>query len=138
VDKTLLLYKLDRLLHLCIKTEPKEDKLPDNELFTSDLIKVREWYDTIETDPQWKEMFDVVTVMRQSNSIWKFRSKIKELGWDDYNSTDEEIKAYILKGEKIAAIKLYRKHQMEVCQHKVTLKDAKDYVDALQKTLGIT
>ena len=135
MDKKLLLYKLDRLLHLLVTTEPKEEKLPDNELFTSDLIMVRDWYDTIENFPKWKEELDIVSVMNQANSIWKFRSKIKELGWDDYITTDEEIKAHILKGEKIQAIKIYRKHQIESCQHKVSLKEAKDYVDALAKVL---
>ena len=137
MHKKLLLYKLDRLLHLLETTEPKEEKLPDNELFTSDLIKVRDLYDTIENHPKWKEEFDVVNVMKQANSIWKFRHKIKELGWDNYNTTDEEIKAHILKGEKIAAIKLYRKHQCEVCGKQVTLAEAKEYVDALAKTLKV-
>ena len=138
MDKKLLLYKLDRLLHLLETTEPKEEKLPDNELFTSDLIMVRDWYDTIETFDKWSEELDIVSVMNQANSIWKFRHKIKELGWDNYNTTDEEIKAHILKGEKIAAIKLYRKHQCEVCGKQVSLKEAKEYVDAIQKTLSIT
>ena len=138
MDKKLLLYKLDRLLHLLETTEPKEEKLPDNELFTSDLILVRDWYDTIVGYPKWKEELDIVSVMNQANSIWKFRHKIKQLGWDNYNSVDEEIKVHVLKGEKIAAIKLYRKHQCEVCGKQVSLKEAKDYVDALQKTLGIT
>jgi len=138
MDKKLLLYKLDRLLHLLETTEPKEEKLPDNELFTSDLILVRDWYDTIETFDKWSEELDIVSVMNQANSIWKFRHKIKKLGWDNYNTTDEEIKAHILKGEKIAAIKLYRKHQCEVCGKQVSLKEAKDYVDAIQKTLSIT
>ena len=138
MHKKLLLYKLDRLLHLLETTEPKEEKLPDNELFTSDLIKVRDWYDTIENFPEWKEEIDIVNVMNQANSIWKFRHKIKELGWDNYNTTDEEIKAHILKGEKIAAIKLYRKHQCEVCGKQVTLAEAKEYVDALEKTLKVS
>ena len=138
MDKKLLLYKLDRLLHLLETTEPKEEKLPDNELFTSDLILVRDWYDTIETFDKWSEELDIVSVMNQANSIWKFRHKIKKLGWDNYNTTDEEIKAHILKGEKIAAIKLYRKHQCEDCGKQVSLKEAKDYVDAIQKTLSIT
>ena len=138
MDKKLLLYKLDRLLHLLETTEPKEEKLPDNELFTSDLIMVRDWYDTIETFDKWSEELDIVSVMNQANSIWKFRHKIKTLGWDNYNTTDEEIKAHILKGEKIAAIKLYRKHQCEVCGKQVSLKEAKEYVDAIQKTLSIT
>tara|TARA_B100000287_G_scaffold268991_1_gene253125 strand:+ start:1422 stop:1838 length:417 start_codon:yes stop_codon:yes gene_type:complete len=138
MDKKLLLYKLDRLLHLLETTEPKEEKLPDNELFTSDLIMVRDWYDTIETFDKWSEELDIVSVMNQANSIWKFRHKIKKLGWDNYNTTDEEIKAHILKGEKIAAIKLYRKHQCEVCGKQVSLKEAKEYVDAIQKTLSIT
>ena len=77
MHKKLLLYKLDRLLHLLETTEPKEEKLPDNELFTSDLIKVRDWYDTIENHPKWKEEFDVVNVMKQANSIWKFRHKTR-------------------------------------------------------------
>ena len=36
MDKKLLLYKLDSLLDLLVKTEPRDEKLPDNELFTSD------------------------------------------------------------------------------------------------------
>ncbi len=72
MDKKLLLYKLDRLLHLLETTEPKEEKLPDNELFTSDLIMVRDWYDTIETIDKWSEELDIVSVMNQANSIWKF------------------------------------------------------------------
>ena len=137
MHKKLLLYKLDRLLHLLVTTEPKEEKLPDNELFTSDLIMVRDWYDTIENFPKWREEIDIVSVMNQANSIWKFRSKIKELGWDEYNSVDKEIKAHILKGEKIAAIKLYRKHQCEVCGKQVSLREAKEYVDVLAKTLKV-
>ena len=139
MDNKLILAKIDRLLHLCQKTEPKDkEKLPDNQLFTHDLIKVKDWYDDIKNNPRWRENHDVVTVMTQANSIWKFRHKIKELGWDNYNTTDEEIKAHILKGEKIAAIKLYRKHQCEVCGKQVSLKEAKEYVDAIQKTLSIT
>ena len=138
MDKKLLLHKLDSLLNLLVKTEPRDEKLPDNELFTSDLIMVRDWYDTIETFDKWNEELDIVSVTNQANSIWKFRHKIKELGWDNYNTTDEEIKAHILKGEKIAAIKLYRKHQCEVCGKQVTLAEAKEYVDALEKTLKVS
>ena len=137
MDKKLLLHKLDSLLDLLVKTEPRDEKLPDNELFTSDLIMVRDWYDTIENFPKWKEEIDIVNVMNQANSIWKFRHKIKQLGWDNYNSVDEEIKVHVLKGEKIAAIKLYRKHQCEVCGKQVTLAEAKEYVDTLTKTLKV-
>ena len=137
MHKKLLLYKLDRLLHLLVTTEPKEEKLPDNELFTSDLIMVRDWDDTIVGHPKWEEEIDIVSVMNQSNNIWKFRHKIKQLGWDEYNSVDEEIKVHVFKGEKIAAIKLYRKHQCEVCGKQVSLKEAKEYVDALAKTLKV-
>ena len=137
MHKKLLLYKLDRLLHLLVTTEPKEEKLPDNELFTSDLIMVRDWYDTIVGHPNWKEELDIVSVMNQANSIWKFRHKIKQVGWDEYNNVDEEIKIHVLKGEKIAAIKLYRKHQCEVCGKQVSLREAKEYVDTLTKTLKV-
>ena len=137
MDKKLLLHKLDSLLNLLVKTEPRDEKLPDNELFTSDLIMVRDWYDTIVGHPKWEEEIDIVSVMNQSNNIWKFRHKIKQLGWDEYNSVDEEIKVHVLKGEKIAAIKLYRKHQCEVCGKQVSLKEAKEYVDALAKTLKV-
>ena len=135
MDKKLLLYKLDSLLDLLVKTEPRDEKLPDNELFTSDLIMVRDWYDTIENFPEWKEEIDIVNVMNQANSIWKFRNRIKETGWDNYTSVDDDIKKHILEGSKIAAIKLYRKHQMECCNHKVSLKDAKDYVDSLAEII---
>ena len=51
---------------------------------------------------------------------------------------DDDIKKHILEGSKIAAIKLYRKHQMECCNHKVSLKDAKDYVDSLAEIIKKT
>ena len=137
MDKKLLLYKLDSLLDLLVKTEPRDEKLPDNELYTSDLIMVRDWYDTIENFSEWKEEIDIVNVMNQANSIWKFRHKIKQVGWDEYNNVDEEIKIHVLKGEKIAAIKLYRKHQCEVCGKQVSLREAKEYVDTLTKTLKV-
>ena len=59
------------------------------------------------------------------------------MGWDEYNNVDEEIKIHVLKGEKIAAIKLYRKHQCEVCGKQVSLREAKEYVDTLTKTLKV-
>ena len=135
MDKKLLLYKLDSLLDLLVKTEPRDEKLPDNELFTSDLIMVRDWYDTIENHPKWKEEFDVVNVMKQANSIWKFRHRIKELGWDNYDGIDEDVKKHILNGRKIEAIKLYRKHQTEVLRKECGLKEAKEYCDSLEKII---
>jgi len=140
MDKRLLLEKLDRLLHLCQKTEPKEphDALPDDQLFTTDLIKVKDWYDTINTDPEWEKEYILSSVMQQANSIWKFRNRIKETGWDNYTSVDDDIKKHILDGSKIAAIKLYRKHQLECCNHNVSLKDAKDYVDSLAEIIKKT
>ena len=92
----------------------------------------------LKTFPKWREEIDIVSVMNQANSIWKYRQKIKQLGWDNYNSVDEEVKVHVLKGEKIAAIKLYRKHQCEVCGKQVTLAEAKEYVDALEKTLKVS
>ena len=137
MDKRLVLEKLQRLLHLCEVTEPKEphDALPDNQLFTNDLIKVQDWCDTIEDFPNWQDEIVLVNVMREANNIWKFRKRIKENGWDDYSGVDYDIKKHILEGSKIAAIKLYRKHQMECCNHKVSLKDAKDYVDSLAEII---
>ena len=138
MDKRLILHKLERLLDLCEVTEPIEDMLPDDQLFTDDLIKVKDWYDTIKEYPKWKEEIVLVNVMREANNIWKFRNKIKENGWDNYTSVDDDIKKHILEGSKIAAIKLYRKYQMECCNHKVSLKDAKDYVDSLAETIKKT
>ena len=39
MDKKLLLYKLDRLLHLLETTEPKEEKLPDKEHLRRALVE---------------------------------------------------------------------------------------------------
>ena len=136
MDNKLILAKIDRLLHLCQKTEPKDkEKLPDNQLFTHDLIKVKDWYDEIKNNPRWKETHDVVTVMTQANSIWKFRHRIKELGWDNYDGIDEDVIKHILNGRKIEAIKLYRKHQTEVLRKECGLKEAKEYCDSLEKII---
>tara|TARA_R100000008_G_scaffold73055_1_gene51394 strand:+ start:2190 stop:2606 length:417 start_codon:yes stop_codon:yes gene_type:complete len=138
MDKRLILHKLERLLDLCEVTEPIEDMLPDDQLFTDDLIKVKDWYDTIKEYPKWKEEIVLVNVMREANNIWKFRNKIKENGWEDYSGVEEDIKRLILDGSKIAAIKLHRKHQKECCNNIVSLRDAKDYIDSLANIIKKT
>ena len=110
MDNRLILAKIDRLLHLCQKTEPKdEEKLPDNQLFTHDLIKVKDWYNEIKNNSRWKE--------------------------NNYNGIDEDIKKHILNGRKIEAIKLYRKHQREVLKKECSLREAKEYCDSLEKII---
>ena len=79
----------------------------------------------------------MITIMRESNKIWKLRNKVKNGEWNDLSGAmiDEEIEDYLVEGQKINAIKYYRSEMKERFDKVVSLRVAKDYVDMIQEDM---
>jgi hypothetical protein len=73
----------------------------------------------------------IINVMRQSNKIWRLRNKIKNGEKKDlsYIKIHETIEDYISHGQKINAIKYYRREMDAVFDEHVSLREAKEYID---------
>ena len=136
MDKSNILLRLEMLADLCETTEPEEPN--DKQLFSKHLIEVQNMI-TLVTDMESGEVdFESSTereqlteVMRSSNKIWRFRNKIKngELGTTEHAEMVDEIEDYLAQGQKINAIKYYRQEMDENYDFKVSLRDAKEYID---------
>ena len=125
VTKESVQNKLKKLSELVEKTEPEEEYV---ELFTSGQMDCYSMM--VMVDEEWDKLSreEVREVMERSNQIWKERKwiesgKVDSLEEAKYRSL---IMDYIKRGEKINAIKVYRVNTSS------TLKEAKDYVDALE------
>jgi len=138
MNKKLLQERLDLLLTLVEETQP--DMLDDNYLFQPHHWKVQEWIDLLEKG----ELNDTSNVMKDANAMWSFRNRFKN-GELDVNKwpeieVEETIKDFLIQGQKINAIKYYRKFKIEDMNEECGLKEAKEYIDSLQdnyKRLGI-
>ena len=128
VTKELVQNKLKHLSKLVEKTEPEDEQ---SELFTSGQMDCYSMM--VMVDEEWDKLNreEIREVMERSNQIWKERKwiesgKVNNLEEAKYRSL---IIDYIKKGEKINAIKVYRVNTSS------TLREAKDYVDALETIL---
>ena len=122
--------RLQMLVDLCYNTIPDET---DNCLFHEHMIDAEKLLDKAKDKEQWVmlEPEERAIVMANANRIWKIRNKIKkgELPKDYLSDMLDVIEDYIKQGQKINAIKLYRK------KHDCTLREAKDYVDGIHMDL---
>jgi len=138
MNKKLLQERLEMLIKLVEETQP--DMLDDNYLFQPHHWKVQEWIELLEKD----ELMDTSNVMKDANAMWSFRNRFKN-GELDVNKwpeieVEETIKDFLIQGQKINAIKYYRKFKIEDMNEECGLKEAKEYIDSLQdnyKRLGI-
>ena len=128
VTKELVQNKLKHLSKLVEKTEPEDEQ---SELFTSGQMDCYSMM--VMVDEEWDKLNreEIREVMERSNQIWKERKWIES---GKVNNLEEAkyrglIIDYIKRGEKINAIKVYRVNTSS------TLREAKDYVDALQEVL---
>ena len=128
VTKKLIQNKLKHLSKLVEKTEPEELQ---SELFTSGQMDLYSMMVMVDEDWDKLSREEVREVMERSNQIWKERKWI-ESGKVD-NLEEAKYRAlvidYLKRGEKINAIKIYRTNKGS------SLRDAKNYVDALLKVL---
>ena len=128
VTKELVQNKLKHLSKLVEKTEPEDEQ---SELFTSGQMDCYSMM--VMVDEEWDKLNreEIREVMERSNQIWKERKWIES---GKVNNLEEAkyrglIIDYIKRGEKINAIKVYRVNTSS------TLREAIDYVDALQEVL---
>lgn len=128
VTKKLIQNKLKHLSKLVEKTEPEELQ---SELFTSGQMDLYSMMVMVDEDWDKLSREEIREVMERSNQIWKERKWI-ESGKVD-NLEEAKYRAlvidYLKRGEKINAIKIYRTNKGS------SLRDAKNYVDALLKVL---
>ena len=138
MNKNLILYRLEMLIKLCDETEPKKWTPGDGSLFSTQFVtanemvmKVRELHlgkKILDPDTEREEL---ISIMKCANRIWKIRKKIKNGEFDDlsYLEMNDMIEDYIARGEKINAIKYYRQEMDENYDFKVSLREAKEYID---------
>ena len=135
MTKTDLLEKIDKLIDLCVETEPTlEDMNTLDLMFSTDFIQSKEIRSKIE-DGDYTD-FDLVDMMKECNWIWKKRNKIKEKGWDEYINIDLRIEKSLRGNRKIEAIKLYRQNIIDNGGD-CGLKEAKEYIDKLVIRMGL-
>ena len=128
VTKELVQNKLKHLSKLVEKTEPEDEQ---SELFTSGQMDCYSMM--VMVDEEWDKLNreEIREVMERSNQIWKERKWIES---GKVNNLEEAkyrglIIDYTKRGEKINAIKVNRVNTSS------TLREAKDYVDALETIL---
>ena len=136
MKKDLILERIEQLSTLCEETEPTSKELMYmDKLFTQDLIDVDNMYLTVKNENYSRD--EIIDIMKECNWIWKRRLKIKEIGWDKYNSIDRMIEESLRGGRKIEAIKTYRRHKIDILGEDCSLKEAKEYIDKLLIKMGL-
>ncbi len=138
MDKALILDRLEMLVSLCEETEP--DVPTERHLFTEHSISVQSMIKDIRDltrgitaiDPDSQRDL-LINVMRESNKIWRLRNKVKNGDFDDLAicELNETIEDFLAQGQKINAIKHYRQEMHDQFKEQVSLREAKDYVDAI-------
>ena len=133
MKKKHLLERLNKLTNLIAKTEP--DVEPDTHLFSAQSIQHEKNVRDVEEERPSKR--EIINIMEQSNHIWTIRNKIHNGEWDSLPMTqlEHEIKDFITQGQKINAIKHYRKVMNDDFNIDVGLRLAKETVDALQQNI---
>ena len=130
--RKLILDRLQMLLNLCYNTIPDET---ENILFHEHMIETEKMTDLVKDEEHWNDLYpdEIANIMVNANRIWKIRNKIKngKLPNDYLSDVRDLMEDYVKQGQKINAIKLYRKN------HDCTLREAKEYADSIQKDLQI-
>ena len=142
MDKKLILDRLEMLTTLCEETETKF--IPNNHLFNQHMISTQEMIRQIRELQTGRQNIDndserdlLINVMKESNKIWRIRNKVKKGEWDGAEHTVmiEEIEDYLVRGQKINAIKCYRTEMKTRFDEQVGLRESKDYIDEVHKDM---
>ena len=136
MEQNKILDRIKQLSTLCEETEPTAKELMYmDKLFTQDLIDVDTMYLQVKNETCSRD--EIIDIMRECNWIWKKRLKVKEMGWDKYNSIDRKIEESLRANRKIEAIKIYRRHKIDILREDCSLKEAKEYIDKLLIRMGL-
>ena len=133
MDRELIIMRLEMLVSLIENTEPD---IPDKKnLFSHHIITAMEMLDKINNRKLERE--ELISMMKCANRIWKTRNKIKDGEWDSLEMLEvhETVEEQLAQGAKIAAIKYYRETMKTHFDEKVSLREAKDFVDAIQNDM---
>ena len=76
-------------------------------------------------------------MIKQLIVLFQLQNKIKNGEWDgsEHTKLHDEVEDFIAQGQKINAIKHYRHVMDEIFDTEISLKGAKDYVDALAEDM---
>tara|TARA_B100000809_G_scaffold234453_1_gene251886 strand:- start:27 stop:470 length:444 start_codon:yes stop_codon:yes gene_type:complete len=141
MNKDLIIERLEMLITLIDETHP--DKPTEAALFhhhsvqTLENIKhIRDYIKgslVVDEDTQRETL---IRIMKVSNRFWKIRNKIKDGSVDDLQLLDmeETIIEFLEEGSKINAIKYYREVMNDHFNERVTLRVAKDTIDAYSES----
>jgi len=136
MEQNKILERIEQLSTLCEETDPTSKELMYmDKLFTQDLIDVDKMYLQVRNEKNSRD--EIIDIMRECNWIWKKRLKVKEMGWERYNSIDRKIEESLRANRKIEAIKIYRRHKIDTLREDCSLKEAKEYIDRLLIQLGM-
>ena len=138
MDNSKILERLESLETLIDKTEP--DIPNEKDLFSLHSIQTQEnidWVRSILTGNsnhnQDSARIKIIQIMKDSNRIWSIRNKIHNGEWDDLQMLEVEdtIKDFLTRNEKINAIKYYRQYMHDELNVEMSLRKAKDTIDAI-------
>ena len=133
MDRALIIIRLEMLMSLIEKTEP--DTPDKKNLFTHHAITAMEMLDKINNRKLERE--ELISMMKCANRIWKTRNKIKDGEWDSLEMLEvhETVEEHLAQNAKIAAIKYYREVMNTHFNEEVTLRQSKEFVDAIQSDM---
>ena len=130
MDKALIIIRLELLISLIEKTEPD---IPDKKnLFSHHAITAIEMLEKISKRNVENE--ELISMMKCANRIWKTRNKIKNGEWESLELLEvhETVEEHLAQGAKIGAIKYYRETMKTHFNEEVSLRESKDFVDAIE------
>ena len=140
IRKDNLLNKLEKLELLINKTQP--DEADKEQLFQQHQIDNLEnirYVNTLDNNISNEEREHLVYIMRTSNRVWKMRNKMLDGDWNlediQLDEMESEIRDHFAAGAKINAIKHYRQVMNEELGKNVSLRDAKDRIDNLEREM---
>jgi len=136
IEKEYVLEKLYALVQLCQKTDSKSAEILSEKLFNGYMLSAQQMFDLTEQEYGLNDHFELSNMMRQANKLWKMMNRIKN-GEKVYKVVlEDELEDFIKQGQKINAIKHYRRVMKEQIGEEPSLRASKDYIDSLQYDLN--
>ena len=138
MDNAKIIERLESLETLIDKTDP--DIPNEKNLFSMHSIITQENIDCMRSivtgnsnHDQDSTRIKIIQIMKDSNRIWSIRNKIHNGDWDDLEMLEVEdtIKDFLSQHQKINAIKYYRQYMHDELNVEMSLRKAKDTIDAI-------
>ncbi len=148
LNKEKIILRLEKLQTLIEKSHPEEkEEESKTVLFQRHLIETTENIQFIRDVITSKSKFDIdsenqqmIRIMKQSNRYWQLHNKVLDGDFDsvDLLEMEDTIIDYLNQGSKINAIKYYREFMLTHMNERVTLREAKDKIDAYSASMNVS